>query len=49
MAFSCPTMCKVASGDTCFVFIRRVSAQRSYPATNEPFAANRLTQLTVGK
>lgn len=49
IAFFCPAMCKVVRGDTCFCFILKASALSNSPATSDPFAAMRRTQLTVGE
>jgi hypothetical protein len=49
MAFFFPGMCSGVNGDTCFCFMRRLSARSSWSATLDPFAAILLTQLTVGE
>ena len=46
---SFPAMWSGVSGDTCHTFRRNASARMSWPATFEPRAANRWTQLTVGE
>ena len=49
IAFFLPSMCSGVSGDTPRSFMRRQSTRSSCPATNEPLAAMRCTQLTVGE